>query len=486
MTNTLSPASASIKKGLFGLVSTETFKLVQVLLFGLTLWYFFQPEALADSSWRLFVIFVSTIFAIVIKPLPMGAIALIAICLLPATKTLAIDTILQGFASELIWLILMACFLARAFIKTGLGKRIAYVFISYCGASPLGLSYGLLLSSTTLASLIPSATARTGGIILPVLESLIRVVRSEQTAEKSKKIAQFLTLTVFHGSVVASALFITGNAGNPVSIKFAQNIGIPISWSTWTLGAIVPALVTLALLPLLLKFLCPCSIDNKEKISEHAKQELASMGKVTNQEKGLLAVFGLLLLLWSCGSIFHILPTEAALFGVGLLILFRILKWKDIINEEMAWDTFFWLSILIMMATELQKLGVMTFFTNKIVCFLPVESWPLTLLMLTLIYFYSHYLFASTTAHISSMFAPFLAIAISTGAPPVPTALLFSYLSNLFGGLTHYSSGPAPILYAQGHVELKTWWKIGAITSLFYLLVWLGIGSLWWKILGFF
>jgi len=82
------------------------------------------------------------------------------------------------------------------------------------------------------------------------------------------------------------------------------------------------------------------------------------------------------------------------------------------------------------------------------------------------------------------MFAPFLAIACTIGCPPLLSAFLLSFSSSLFGGLTPYASSAAPILFAQGHVDIKTWWKIGAITSLFYLIVWLGVGLVWWKVIG--
>lgn len=461
-------------------IAPSVIKLSQVLLFAFTLWYFFQPKEVSNQAWTLFVIFVSNILAIILKPLPMGALSLLAIGSLTLTKTLTLPTILHGFSNDLIWLIILACFLARGFIKTGLGARIAYLFIAAFGKSPLGLSYGLLLSSTLMSPLIPSATARTGGIILPVLQSIIRILSDG----KKSKIGQFLTLTVFHGTVITSAMFITANAGNPIIIKFAKSFGVDISWGTWALVAAVPALISLLLLPLLLYFFLPCTIENAALVKDHAKAELSSMGKISQKELITLSIFGVLLILWSCGSFFGIHPTEAAFFGVALLLVMNILSWKDILSEEIAWDTFFWMATLVMMATELQTFGVFTYFTNQIVQYIPQSSWQMGLIVLCLIYYYSHYFFASTTAHLSSMYAPFLQAAISVGTPAFFAAIALGFTNNLFAGLTHYSSGPAPILYAQGHVDIKTWWKIGFVTSIFYLVVWLGGGSVWCKVLG--
>jgi len=466
-------------------MKTDAYKKLAAICFGAALLYFFlRPEALSKEAWLLFTVFVSTIIAIVLKPLPMGALSLIAITFLSATKTIPLTTVLKGFSSDLIWLILLACFLAKGLIHTGLGRRIAFWFLNLFGGTPMGMSYGLLVSSACIAPIIPSATARTGGILLPVLESLIEVSGAKRAGNH---VAALLTMTVFHGSLITSATFITANAGNPIIVKFAKDVGINISWGTWTLAALVPSLISIALMPYLLsKILPPCTSHDVKRAEEHAKAELKNMGPVSLKEKIALSCFGLLLFLWSCGSYFNVHTTEAALIGVSLLIVTGIITWKDILSEELAWDTFIWLSILVMMATELQNMGVVQYFTGHITTFMPTSSWAATTAILTLIYFYSHYLFASTNAHLGSMYGPFLAVALSVGAPPLLAALMLAYTSSLFGGLTHYSSGPAPILYAQGHVEVKTWWKVGAITSLFYIVVWLMIGPVWWKALGLF
>ena len=64
------------------------------------------------------------------------------------------------------------------------------------------------------------------------------------------------------------------------------------------------------------------------------------------------------------------------------------------------------------------------------------------------------------------------------------TALALAYVSNLFGGLTHYGFGSAPIFFGAGFVDLRKWWSVGFYVSLLNLIIWLGVGSLWWSLLG--
>ncbi|MBA3692953.1 MAG: anion permease, partial [Acidobacteria bacterium] len=98
--------------------------------------------------------------------------------------------------------------------------------------------------------------------------------------------------------------------------------------------------------------------------------------------------------------------------------------------------------------------------------------------------FYSHYFFASITAHVLAMFVPFLVVTIAVGAPASLTVLLLAYFSNLNAGLTHYGTTPAPIYFGTGYVKQKTWWTIGLLASIVNILIWSIVGLIWWKILG--
>lgn len=70
------------------------------------------------------------------------------------------------------------------------------------------------------------------------------------------------------------------------------------------------------------------------------------------------------------------------------------------------------------------------------------------------------------------------------GAPPVLSTLALGFFRNLFGSMTHYGLGPAPVLFGTGYVNVGTWWRIGFIVSLINIVIWIGIGGLWWKAIG--
>jgi DASS family divalent anion:Na+ symporter len=110
-------------------------------------------------------------------------------------------------------------------------------------------------------------------------------------------------------------------------------------------------------------------------------------------------------------------------------------------------------------------------------------AWLPAFLVISLIYFYSHYFFAGNTAHISSMYAAFLAVSLAVGTPPLLAALVLAFFSNLFSSMTHYGTGPAPVLFGAGYVGLRDWWRMGAMVSVVNITIWLLVGGLWWKLL---
>lgn len=430
-----------------------------------------------------FAIFIFTVLGIIFKPMPMGAMAFLGLTLLATTKIATFAEAFAGFSHPVIWLVVAAFFLSRGFIKTNIGLRIAYVFMKYLGKNSLGVAYSLSLADLVLAPAIPSNTARVGGVIYPVARAISKAYGSEPYIS-SRKIGSFLILSVFQIGAVTSAMFLTSMAGNPLIADLAGDAGAVITWSTWAKYAIVPGIVSILIIPFLLYWLYPPEIKKTKNAYAFASQKLQELGRVTSKEYIMLFVFVLLLGLWIIGPQIHFSATVAALIGVSLLLLTNVLTWEDLIAEKNAFDTLIWFSALVTMAKLLNDYGFIEVFSQIISQHLGGVNWVLGLVVIAVFYFVSHYLFASNIAHISAMYQPLLVVSVAMGAPPLISALLLGFFSSLFGGLTHYGCGPAPILFGSGYVSVKHWWLLGALMGLVNLVIWLGIGGLWWKIIG--
>lgn len=63
---------------------------------GIIIWFIPAPAGVEESAWHLFAVFVATIVGFISKPLPMGAISIIAMAVIAVTNTLTIEETLSG------------------------------------------------------------------------------------------------------------------------------------------------------------------------------------------------------------------------------------------------------------------------------------------------------------------------------------------------------------------------------------------------------
>lgn len=464
-------------------------KFILPIVVGLLIWALtpFKPDALDTQAWYMFAIFVATIIACITQPMPIGAVSIIGFTLTVLVGVVDIKTAVQGFGNNSIWLIAMAFFISRGFVKTGLGRRIALQFVKLFGKKTLGLAYSLVGVDLILAPATPSNTARAGGIMFPIIKSLSESFGSSPKDGTERKMGAFLIFTEFQGNLITAAMFLTAMAGNPLAQNLAEKTAhVHITWMNWFLAALVPGLVSLIVVPFIIYKMYPPTVKETPNAKQWAENELANMGPISIAEKFMTGIFIVALALWVTGSLIHVDATLTAFIALALLLLTGVLTWKDILNETGAWNTLVWFSVLVLMADQLNQLGFIPWLSQLIAHSLHGLSWPIVIVLLILFFFYSHYLFASATAHVSAMYAALLGVAVAAGAPPLFSALILGFFGNLLASTTHYSSGPAPILYGSGYITQKRWWTMNIVLGFVSFIIWIGLGSLWMKLIGIF
>lgn len=386
------------------------------------------------------------------------------------------------------WLIAIAYWLAGGFQKSGLGQRIAYLIVSAFGKTTLGLTYSLVLAEAFLSPAIPSVAARAGGIFFPLAKALCKACGSDPEQGTERKMGAYVMATCFQSTCISSAMFITAMAANPLAVNLAAAaINYQISWGTWALAGIVPGLLLLLTTPLAIYALYPPEVKETPDAPKQAVKELERLGPMSTDEKITALALSITVSLWIFGGNFGVSSVAAAIVGLSILLVTGVVKWKECLSNNAAWDTLTWFAALIAMASYLNKLGFIPWLSSRVVELVGGLglSWQAALGLVSVIYFYSHYFFASGAAHIGAMYTAFLSVATACGAPPLVAALALGQLSDLMGCLTTYGIGSAPPYFGAGYVPQADWLRIGFILSILYLTVWLGVGGIWWKFLGF-
>ncbi len=462
------------------------------------------PAGLDPKAWALVAIFLTTIVAIILKVMPIGVMALMAIVIVslsqvtaPSSKG-AITDALSSFSSPLIWLIVVAVLISRGLKKTGLGSRIGLIFIAMLGKRTIGIGYGLTVCELVLAPFTPSNTARGGGIVHPIMKSIANAFDSDPAKGTEGKVGTYLALVNYHANPITSAMFLTATAPNPLVVDFvarASNQSFHLNWTTWALCMLLPGLACLLLMPLIIYLLSPPQLKVTPDAVQYARGELDRMGPLAPKEKVMLGTFGLLLVLWAnvpamlLRAAWTLDPTVVAFLGLFVLIITGTLDWDDVLSEKSAWDTLIWFGALVMLAEQLNKLGVISWaaLAMKDAIVASGMGWLPVATVLLLAFVFSHYLFASTTAHISAMLFAFL----SVGAQLLPAAYLVPFLLLMTAGsaimmtLTHYATGTSPIIFGSGYVTMGNWWRVGFVMCVLELTVFALVGGAWWKVLGY-
>jgi len=462
------------------------------------------PAGLTPKAWALVAIFLTTIVAIILKVMPIGVMAMMAIVIVSLSQVTstsskgAITDALSSFASPLIWLIVVAILISRGLKKTGLGSRIGLMFIALLGKRTLGVGYGLAVCELVLAPFTPSNTARGGGIVHPVMRSIANAFDSDPAKGTEGKVGTYLALVNYHANPITSAMFLTATAPNPLVVDYvakATGQQFHLTWTTWALCMLVPGLVCLLLMPLVIYLLSPPQLKATPNAVDYARAELARMGPLAPKEKVMMGTFGLLLVLWAnvpamlFGPVWTLDPTVVAFLGLFVLIITGTIDWDDVLSEKSAWDTLVWFGALVMMAEQLNKLGVIGWFSEgmKGVIVASGMGWEAIAAVLVLAFVFSHYLFASTTAHISAMLLAFLGVGalLIPAEYVVPFMLMMTAGSAIMMTLTHYATGTSPIIFGSGYVSLGTWWRVGFVMCVVELVVFAVVGGAWWKVLGY-
>lgn len=454
------------------------------VLLGILIWFMPVPDGLTPQAWHMFAIFVATIVAILTQPLPSGAIMLISLCVVMFTRTLPEPKALAGFSSGTVWLIFCAYILSLGFVSSGLGKRLAYKMLSLFGGSSLGIAYSLGVSDLIMAPAMPSVTARSGGIIFPIAKSINDVFES-RPGESGKRIGDFLIMVCFQFTPITGAIFLTGMAANPLIANLAStSLGIELTWESWFISAIVPAMVCFLVMPLILYKLINPELKRTPEAKVMGKTALLELGSMSLVEKKVLIGFILALVGWGTSLVTGISATAVGLGLAAYLFVTKAVCWKSVLKDNAAWDTVIWFSVIISLASGLSELGFISWLTLKLSAAVSGFGTIETFVLLGVIYIYIHYLFATATGHVAALYVPFAATAIAAGAPPFMVAICYGIFSNLMWGNTEYGGGPGPIYFGQGYFERARFYKVNICIVTSNVILTLLVGMAWWKFLG--
>jgi L-tartrate/succinate antiporter len=460
------------------------------------------PEGLAPHAWYYFAIFAGVIAGLIIENLPGAGVGLIGVMLVmvlsqfvlfspeqlakagfkPAAE--AIKWGLSGFSNSTVWLIFAAFMFALGYEKSGLGKRIALQLVKLMGKRTLTLGYAVTIADLIIAPFTPSSTARSGGTIYPVIRNLPELYDSKPNDPSARRMGSYLMWMAISATCITSTLFLTGLAPNPLAVELVRKTSnVQISWMQW-FSAMAPfGILMLITLPLIGYVLYPPEVKGGPEVPTWAARELEKQGPMNSKEK-LLAVLVLIALgLWIFGGSF-IDATTVAIVVMALMVFLRVVTWDDILANKQAWNTLIWFGTLVTLASGLSQVGFVKWFAQVIGGYMTGLSPRMAMILLTLLFFFIHYLFASVTAHVTAVLPVMLAVGSAIPGIDMPQfAMMLCGTLGIMGIQTPYAAGPSPVYYGSGYLPSADYWRMGAIFGVIFIGAYLLIGVPWFAFL---
>ncbi|MDR2819874.1 MAG: anion permease [Desulfovibrio sp.] len=460
------------------------------------MWVLPVPDGLTPNAMCYLGIFLGVILALILEPLPNSAVGLIGCTLAGALQLVPLPNgnpaglggslgwALSGFVDSTVWLIFVAYMFAMGYEKTGLGKRIALQLIKKLGGKALGLGFATALADLCLAPFIPSNTARSAGSVYPVVKNIPPMYGSLPESEP-RKIGAYLMWICIATTSVTSSMFFTGLAPNLLALSLigkapgVDAAKVAITWMDWFWCMLPAGVILFILVPILTYVIYPPTQKVFSETPKWAAGELEKLGPVTFKEWQMALMALIALVLWIFGAkLFN--ATMVALIVLCLMVILDVISWDDVTSNKSAWNTLTWFATLVAMASGLARVGFLKWLGAIFAGYLSGYGIFVIMFGLLAFFYFSHYFFASLTAHTTAI----MPVLLATGAavPGMDMRLLGMMLAGslgIMGILTPYGTGPSPVYYNTGYIEKKTFWAFGSIYGFIFFAVYAVFAMFW-------
>jgi DASS family divalent anion:Na+ symporter len=442
------------------------------------IWFWPVPQGLTAQSWHLFAIFITAILSVLLGLYPLLTSTMLAAGVVVLTNTVSAAKAFAGFANTSVLLVVIAFLVAQAVVKSGLGRRISLFMVSLFGRSSLGLAYSIVLTDAAIAPAFPSNTAR-GGVLYPIVLSVAQGSGSHPEDPQGRRLGGYLMFSAMASLAVSSALWMTATSANPIAIQVAKQYGVDVGFGKWLIASSVPALIIILALPWVLARLFPPGVGATPEAPAAAKKALAELGPLSRDERITAIAFVLMVSGWIFADKLQLNVTSIAFAGLGLLLVTGVLTVHDIATQGDTLATFLWLAVLFALSGDLNEMGFMGYVGQRLASSMAGLSWPMTYLVLVLLYVGIHYMFVSQSAQVLALLGVFLDVGIRGGVPPTLMAFSLFFASSYFSVITPQGGSQNVIFVGSGYLTQRELYRLGLFTTLFFVAVFLTVGTGW-------
>ena len=390
------------------------------LLFFFTLG-FWSPEGLNTEG---VAVLASTLWIAtwwITEAIPIEVTSLLPIVLFPLTGALPIRETTTSFGHPYIFLYIGGFILAIAIERWNLHKRIALNIIYLIGTNVTRIILGFMIATAFLSMWI-SNTA-TSVMMLPIGMAIISQLKDNPATIEDENLVfgKALMLSIAYSASLGGIATLIGTPPNLVLAGIVkETYGVEITFSRWIMIGLP---ISILLLFICWKYLTTIAFSFQQKAfpggKEEIERQLKALGRISYEEKWVMAVFTVTALAWICRSFLlsKLLPgiddTIIAVMAAVALFLIpaerrkhrSILTWSE--SVRIPWGILLLFGGGLALEEGFKSSGLASFFGNQLTLFTGIALIVLLLILVAAVNFLTEITSnLATTAMLLPILAP--------------------------------------------------------------------------------
>lgn len=403
-----------------------------------------------------------------------GITGLLPLVLFPMTGALTAGATAAAYGNNNIFMFFGGFAIALALEKWNLHNRIALTIINIVGTSLNRLIIGLMLSATFISMWV-SNTA-TALMLLPIalaigskIEELL-LSESEENARDAKKFKKSAVMAIGFGAIIGGSMTLIGTPTNISLASFSESLnGFNVPFAPFMLFelpiAIAQILVSIVVLN---KVFYKTKVKQISQGKEFIQGELSKLGKMSTEEKIVLAVFASTIFMWVTLSFIWkpMIPglSDTIISIIACVVLFMIPNTQGtrILNSDavtkMPWSVILMLMGGMALAAGFTQTDLATWIGNQLLSF--QDSSPFVLISIVTLLSLLVTQVAPNTATGTIMIPLAASVATAVGVEPF-YLMTAAALGSGFAATLPSGTPLMGIIYGQGDFEMKELIKVG-------------------------
>lgn len=428
-------------------------------------------NGLSPKAKRFLAILGVLVILFVIEPIPLE---ITAVCIGAALVIFQITDVKTAWAPYMhpVVIFIMCCLIfAIALDKAGLTKRLGYYIIKKAGNSVTRFTFIIAIGLGLASTFMHDAAACAIGIV--TMLPLMRAIGIEPYSNTAKFMMLSLPFACSSGGMGS----LIGGGRCMVSAAFLKEFtGIEITFFDWMLYAMPAAIITVPAAVFIVYLIY--RPDPSFKLPDFDED----LGPLTAVEKKTMFIIGASFVLWLTKGLHGIDYSVTGAVGVAALVLFGVLRWRDI-NDNMEWGTaLFIFGGGISLGLAMEYSGAAEYFANLFFPMIQGKGW--LVLFIGVGVFGALVTNAMANVAAAALILPIvIPMAQLEGVNPTILALCLG-MATSFAMLLVIGCPPNAIAYSYRYFKSSDLTKAGLVATPVLLSLLVLVAAVWWKILG--